>query len=432
MSIKRYWDCNLKVMLIAPFWGHASHLGNIRVDRFIRWLTDQNVHIILVRAGLVDEEQETVWGVEITVRDPLGKWGKPETGSDRKTAARPSGRFRTFVANLLFNPDMTVMWARQLVRHPLVVKHGQGLAWVLASSPPESGQLAAYQLAKRFSTPLMVDMRDGWLDEPLKPALLHSRFHRWREGRLERKILQRADRIFMVTDGLARLMEERLPFAREKITLLTNGYPPDVTADPGEKKRWADTDRINLLYAGRFTASRSTQKAAHLIDPLLAGIQAQKAQGDITLLGDFSVEETEDIAAWQPRFKSTGWSLETQTRVAREEALLKMDRADGLLFLAVSSTVLTGKLFEYLSTGRPILAVTEKHSDVWHACEGLPQVFLMPLSAPKNATDVVGRFLAACSKDAWPYQIPAVFTEEHLSNIFLQAVGVLEEHHVGT
>ncbi len=71
-------------MIIAPFWGHTPHLGNIRVDRFIRWLSDQDVYIILVRAGLVDEKQETAWGLEITIRDPLGKWGKPEAGGGRK------------------------------------------------------------------------------------------------------------------------------------------------------------------------------------------------------------------------------------------------------------------------------------------------------------------------------------------------------------
>ena len=421
-----------KVMIIAPFWGHDPHLGIIRVDRFVRWLSNQNVPVVLVRADLVDEEREMPWGWEITIRDPLGKWGKSESDAGNNPTARPPSRFRTLVTNLLFSPDMTIMWARRLVRHPLVVKHGRDLTWVLASSPPESGQLAAGWLAEQWSATLMVDMRDGWLDEPLKPILLRSRFRRWREGRQERKILRRADRIFMVTCGLKKLMEERLLFTRGKITLLTNGYPPDVTAESGEKKRPSDTDRINLLYAGRFTTSRSTQKAAHLIDPLLAGIQAQETQGDITLLGDFSVEETEDIAAWKPRFKSAGWSFETQPRVAREEALIKMHRADGLLFLAVSSTVLTGKLFEYLATGRPILAVTEEHSDVWHACEGLPQVFLLPLSAPENAPDVVGRFLMACSKDAWPYKIPEKFTDEHLSKIFLEAVCVLEEHHVGT
>jgi len=37
-----------KAMIIAPFWGHTPHLGNIRVDRFIRWLSDQGVYIILV------------------------------------------------------------------------------------------------------------------------------------------------------------------------------------------------------------------------------------------------------------------------------------------------------------------------------------------------------------------------------------------------
>jgi hypothetical protein len=414
-----------KAMIIAPFWGHTPHLGNIRVDRFIRWLSDQDVYIILVRAGLVDEKQETAWGLEITIRDPLGKWGKPETGGGREAAARPASRFRTYVTDLLYNPDMTVMWARRLVRHRLVVEHGPGLAWVLASSPPESSQLAAYRLAKQFSTALMVDMRDGWLDEPLKSALLHSRFHRWREGRLERKILQHAKRIFVVSDGLKKMMEERLPFTRNKITLMTNGYPQEVTANSGEKPRWSNAAQISLLYAGRFTGSRNSQKAHYLIDPLLSGIRTQDRQGTIHLLGDFSAEELKDIAAWQPQFETSGWMLEVQPRVPREEAMARMAQADGLLFVTGTSVVLSAKLFEYLATGRPILAVAPENGDVWKACKDLPQVFLMPLSntVTVTATEAVERFLKACAQHAWPYQIPSAFSEEHLSKVFLEAMG---------
>ena len=45
-----------KIMIIAPFWGHPPHLGIIRVDRFVRWLSAQEVQIVVVRAGLGDEE----------------------------------------------------------------------------------------------------------------------------------------------------------------------------------------------------------------------------------------------------------------------------------------------------------------------------------------------------------------------------------------
>lgn len=413
-----------KVMIIAPFWGHPPHLGIIRVDRFVRWLSAQEVQIVVVRAGLADEEKETAWGREITIRDPLGKWGRPtEAGSGESRPAKTS-RLRTSITNLIFNPDMTIMWGRSLLRHPLVEKHGSDLDCVLASSPPESAQWAAWKLAKKFDTALTVDMRDGWLDEPLKLTLWHSRFHRWREGRLERRILKDADRIIIATNGLKNMMENRLPFTRGKVALLTNGYPPDVKAEVGEKPRSSDEPRIRLLYAGRFTGSRNTYKPHLLIDPLLAGIRAQDAQGEICLMGDFNLEEQTYLTDKRPGFEAAGWTLEMKPRVPREEAMAKMAESDGLLFLTGTAVVLSAKLFEYLATGRPILAVVPEGGDVWEVCGDLPQVFLIPTDAPSSAADTVCAFLTACSKTTWPYTIPDRFTESYLSSVFLQAIGM--------
>lgn len=61
-----------KAIIFAPFWRQTGHVGNNRVDRFVRWLVDEGYHIVMIRAGSADAIHDESWMQEITVRDRLG------------------------------------------------------------------------------------------------------------------------------------------------------------------------------------------------------------------------------------------------------------------------------------------------------------------------------------------------------------------------
>ena len=56
-----------KAVLFVPFWRQEGHVGNYRVDRFTRWLADEDYAVIIVRAGNSYRECQQPWGREITV-----------------------------------------------------------------------------------------------------------------------------------------------------------------------------------------------------------------------------------------------------------------------------------------------------------------------------------------------------------------------------
>jgi hypothetical protein len=49
-------DQHRKAMIFAPFWGQPGHVGNHRVDRFVRWLAEDGYAVVIVRAGDADGE----------------------------------------------------------------------------------------------------------------------------------------------------------------------------------------------------------------------------------------------------------------------------------------------------------------------------------------------------------------------------------------
>jgi len=412
-----------KVLVVAPFWGQPQHVGVYRVDRFVRWLSGRGVKIVLVRAGRSDHAEDTPWGIEITIRDPLGLYPESEKAGDTTAAtARRPNRLRRLAAYLLFNPDPSVLWARRVFAHPLVLWYGHGSDLVLSSSPPESAHVASYALAKRLGVGLIIDMRDGWLDEPLKPLLQRSRLQRLREGRLEKRILRFARYIFVTSEVWRDLLEQRLPFTRDKVTVLTNGYPPgfEKIAPSCQKKGWPR--RITLLHAGRFSGSDSTRRVKHVLAPLLSGISTLDYKGDVVFLGMLEPEDLQDVAFWRSQFEAKGWSLAVRPPLPRQEMLDLLVQADGLLLLSASRAAIPSKLFEYIPTGRPILAITRQGSAVWNLSNGLPQAFLLDYTQPQKAASAVADFLLACATADYTWVVPPEFTEECLSQTFLRTI----------
>ena len=410
-----------KFLILAPFWHNPGHVGVYRVDRFVRWLGSRNIPVVVVCAGRADGVADADWGHTITIKDPLNIFGEVNESGEFKKSSRKPNALRRRVAEWVLNPDPSIVWSKRVASHALVQQYMAGVTDVLSTSPPDASHVGAYQLAKKHQKKLIVDMRDGWLDEPLKPLLQRSRFRQWQEGRLERKILRQADKIFVTSDVWRELLENRLPFTHGKTTTLTNAYPDiqvDNTAEADIKK-----GALQLLHAGRLTGSSNSRKPAHLLRPLLPAIKAMPGRGSLLFLGNLEPADLNDLDQFKPSFEAHAWHLETEGRVSRERMIQIMETMHGLLLLSTSHAAIPSKLFEYLATGKPIFAATPYQSAVWRIGESLQQVFLVDYNsdAPQESTT---NFLKACQRNDHFSEIPANFTESTLSEIFFTALNI--------
>jgi hypothetical protein len=412
-----------KSILIAPFWGNPQHVGARRVERFVRWLSAEGMDVVIVRAGHTDRVRNIKYGWEITVHDPLGLYGDVDTVNSQAyhIPKRNPDPLRRRIAYMLFNPDPTAVWAWRVCNHALVLKHGQNARWVISSSPPESVHLAGNGVATKLKASHVVDMRDGWLDKPLRPILNKSRIRRWREGRLERGILKQASHIFSATPTLKQLLNVRLPFTENKSSLLTNGCSPGVDNLPPPQPAG---ERIRLLYAGRFIGSRHTQKVEYLFGPLFLGIE--KCQGEVLIYGRMESEDLKVVEVLKTNMATKNWQVNVNLPILHKELLDLYQQIDGLLLLAAEHYVLTSKLFEYLSTGKPILCATLSESDAWKICEDIPQMFCVDYTDPDLVP--VRAFLRACMTGEYRAIVPEYFTDTHLAQVFMEALLTSGEH----
>lgn len=407
-----------KAVIFAPFWRQRGHVGNYRIDRFIRWLSERGDEVVVVRAGDRCGAASEAWGTELTIRDPLGFHPDHSTVSPvRACPARRPNRLRRHLANLIFNPDPAVVWAIRAANDKSVRGIAEGARWIISSSPRESSHVAAAKIASMVGAALIIDMRDGWLDEPHDALLRSSQLSRWREGRLEARILHQANCIFVTSFQWREMLQARLPFVREKTVVLTNAYPRHET-------KWCKAEAakgpLTLLHAGRLRGSRQSQLVKLLFAPLLEGLRSTgERAGVLTFLGDLTREDRDEFTAYQARFEYLGWRIQVNAAVPREEMMIRLSMAHGLLLLSASQAAIPSKVFEYIPAAKPVLAVCPKGSAVWDIAARLKQFFPVDSLRLATAGSAVRSFLHACRLGCPEFEVPEQYSEPYLREIFL-------------
>ena len=259
---------------------------------------------------------------------------------------------------------------------------------VLTTSPPPSTHLVGLAL-RRGGTPWIAELRDGWTFEPPHPAwplrLQHSA-----DRALERQVLTRADAVVGVTRPIVEDVCERLGV---EALLITNGYDPEDIQAPTEADGLLDPRRRSIVHTGRLSLSHVSAR------PLLEALRVlavedpnYASQLEVVFAGSLTEAEREALAApdLAESVRFVGW-------LDHARALALQRAADALLVVtggAERRSVATGKLFEYLASGRPILVLgdeTEAARIVGETGSG----FSAPASDPRAIVDALRRVVEA-------------------------------------
>jgi hypothetical protein len=248
-----------------------------------------------------------------------------------------------------------------------------------------------------------MDMRDGWLVEPLKPLLRSSALHRFRERRLEKWCLSVASIITVTSNNWKTMLADRYPPFSTKMHVLTNAAPDPVDAEHTSQPI------PELVYAGRLFSSRPERQT-----PDLNKILARLPNHRFTIIGHLIPEEHQQI-------KQFGWGH--IPFIPRESMLPRLSEASGLVFLSTSHGSIPAKWYDYLATGRPILGICTPESAAWEAMSGINHAFAVDPDNPDQ--DVLNAFYRALST-SHQSAIPARFSSETVRAQFMSLFGTHE------
>lgn len=285
--------------------------------------------------------------------DPLrlaAKW-RPHDQSGA-TLSGKKNHFRKAL-NFFFMPDSKILWNPFAARRAQAILRHETFDAILSTGPPHSTHLIARALSQKFGMPWLADFRDTWAggDFQAKSTRLHTAIDR----RLQKRVLRSADAVVAVSQGLARNLAQSVPAAKNKISVITNGYEPDdFQAEAG-----AETACLRVAHIG--TTGNFVQPAIALRAFRLFVEDAALSPNEARLLFvgadlDGGLKKTIAESGISEFIEVTGYLPHCQ-------AIAELQKADVLLFLASgapSAGFVPGKTFEYLAARKPVLAMCEQ------------------------------------------------------------------------
>jgi glycosyltransferase involved in cell wall biosynthesis len=219
---------------------------------------------------------------------------------------------------------------------------------VLSSSSPYTAHFVALAARRAGGIPWVADFRDPWTfnEQPDPVPRPVARIN----ARAEAAIVRRADRVVVVDDHY-RLAGIEASDPRR--TVIANGVDEaDVPAAVGDAPR-PPSDRFVLTYVGSLYGDRDAAPVLRAVAALVAAGRIDPSRFELRIVGNVWLGRDAAFDAGVP-VTFSGY-------VGREDALREMRQASALLFYAPMSTRATsGKIFEYLACGRPILGVARR------------------------------------------------------------------------
>ena len=259
---------------------------------------------------------------------------------------------------LMATPDRYSSWWLPGVIAGCHLLKSRSCSAIFSTSPVPTAHLIALACKRLCGVPWIADFRDPWIEERQ-----YSGFSRSRnaiERRLERMVLRGADRVTATTRQLrAEILARHADLDADRVAVIPNGYDEE---DFAELPPSATPDAFDLVHTGLVTdAYRSPVPLFKAVQQLIEASLVPEDQISITFYGGGGYVSS---APFADAVRAAGLTrvVRVRERVSHRESLQKITEAAVLLLLQGgrdTSTLIPAKAFEYIRSGRPILALTE-------------------------------------------------------------------------
>ena len=406
-------DAKKKIMVIYPSAYNEGNVGTYRVKRIIKAFAPKHADVCLVQMGERDSFSATEYGSCLTIQ------GKMSYGAFGNTQPNQSGLINTlkkFVKKYIFTPpDITHFWCRRVFSNKKIHDLLKGIDIIITTSPPECVHCLACKFKKiHLNLNWIMDMRDGWNDEPLRKM---SSVRRYFEKTKEKRCVNSANIIIANTNKWRDKFVSRYPSYCDRVHVITNAVDDNIHGNISYKTtRKNDCDVIRLLYTGAFTLSRACQRPSMLFLPLAKAHYGREYKIKCMVVGRLSESDKNEIEVIQSKYSNI--EFEIFSPVNRLDLKRFVENADGLLNLSLSEAALPSKFFEYLSFKFPMLNVCFKDSSLAEYSYGVDLCWSYYINQ-KNCESIL-EYLEAVKHAKRRLNYPPEFSQQYFFDRYVQ------------
>ena len=360
----------MKVLLITYYWPPAGGSGVQRWLKFIKYFSSYGIEPIVFTVKnpnyavedktLLEEVPEDLQVIREPIWEPNDILSKFQSGEKKESAgflkSNPSffERQMHFIRANYFIPDARKFWIKPSVRRLSSFLKDNPVDVIISTGPPHSVHMIGYELKKNTGIKWLADFRDPWTNIDYFHNLPLRSGARKRHHELENKVLNEADAILVV----GKTMKEEFADRNKNVHVISNGFD-----DPSSQEEITLDTKFSISHVGMMNADRNPTMLWKALSELLSENEDFANDLSVKLIGkcDEAVYQSVNDFGLKPYVNFIAY-------VAHKD-VLTYQRSSQLLLLAIndvpsSKSVITGKVFEYLQSKRPILGIGPVDGDL--------------------------------------------------------------------
>ncbi len=362
-----------KVLLITYYWPPAGGPGVQRWLKFVKYLPDfgiepivycpENPNYPITDASLLADVSSNLTVLKTPINEPY-KWA--QLFSKSKTSNLSKGLISNqkkqsileksllFIRGNFFIPDARVSWVRPSVSFlsDYITEHQ--IDTIVTTGPPHSLHLIGLKLKQKHAIKWVADFRDPWTQIGYHKKLKLSYFAQKKHKKLETTVLQTADEIVVTSFKTKTIFSE---LTTRPITVLTNGFDFEITNDS------TLDSKFTLSHIGSLLEGRNPYILWTVLSDLIKDSDEFASVFQLNFIGSVSAEVMDAVRIYglENYINNIGY-------VPHNEALDYQKKTQLLLLIEENSKeteyIIPGKLFEYMASKRPIIAIGPQASDI--------------------------------------------------------------------
>lgn len=367
--------CAKKVLFITYYWPPSGGSGVQRPLKFVKYLRHFGWEPIVYTVSngeypAIDEslESDIPSGLTVIKRkiwEPYSIY-KLITGKKKEYKITPDAftdqsisswkkKLAIFIRSNFFIPDPRIFWVRPSVRFLKKYLKQNKVDAIISTGPPHSMHLIARKLKKKMNIPWIADFRDPWTTIDYAVHYSQLKCVANINSALEKKVIRDADILVTVSSSCKKSLQK---IDSRPIEVITNGFDEEDILPA----RLQLDKKFSLVYVGVMNYYRNHSIFWQAIDDLIKEDSLFAHDISIKLYGkiDQSVNASIQKYNLQKYVDYKGY-------VDHREAIRVQSTAQ-VLYLSITHVpdnagIVTGKLFEYLAAGRPILCIGSPFGD---------------------------------------------------------------------
>ncbi len=419
-----------KVLLITYYWPPAGGAGVQRWLKFVKYLSTMgfDIHVYTASNPEVPAQDESLLKevppqlkvIKKPIWEPFEVYrrvtGKKDKSSNAFLSEESRGK-RSLAEHLalwvranLFLPDAKRFWITPSLRFLRKYVRTHQIPLVISTGPPHTVHKIAYHLYQKEDVRWLADFRDPWTQIDYFHELpMLSVVKQWHQ-RWERKIIQAADKVVVVSPQMEAYFAKLLPRSTHKLSLITNGY------DSAIARSVVLDNAFSIVHSGSINADRTH---ASFFQGLKAALEAEpnlKNHLQLVWIGKLSYEARQLLKMYELESYAVFPGYVPYAQLASRLATARV------LYLPINNTpdakgIVTGKFFEYLPAQRPILAQAPLDGDLATLIERTQSGMIFDFEDKEGVRDwLLKRYnLYINHDDAWKNHDIEAFSRQVLS-----------------